>query len=130
MCTKAEASRIPWRTDSWSRLSPTRCRRRECEMANGNSADSFETLKAATCLIESAGKKGTGYLVSANRIVTCLHVVEDAKTGQPVKVTFSDRPTSMAFRTDLVDPSADTAVLDWRTPFPDIVPLRLMLAPP
>lgn len=85
---------------------------------------SFEALKAATCLIDCAGKKGTGYLVSANRIVTCHHVVDGAREGQTATVTFCDRQPTSARVTDKIDKESDAAVLEWLKPFEDIAPLR------
>jgi tetratricopeptide (TPR) repeat protein len=84
---------------------------------------SFEALKAATCLIECAGKKGTGYLVSANRIVTCYHVVDQARAGDTAMVTFTDHKPTRARVTDKIHTDSDTAVLDWLEPFADVLPL-------
>jgi tetratricopeptide (TPR) repeat protein len=90
----------------------------------------YEALKAATCRIEAPGNTGTGYLVSANRIVTCYHVVAKATPGQEVTVTFSDRqPTKARFVEKHIDEDSDTAVLEWLTPFADLVPLRFGKAP-
>src|SRR5687768_14661653 len=83
----------------------------------------FEALKAATCLVECGGQKGTGYLVSAHRIVTCHHVIKDAREGQIATVTFTDREPTRARVTDKIDPDLDAAVLEWQEPFADIAPL-------
>jgi tetratricopeptide (TPR) repeat protein len=93
-------------------------------MAGAVIPGSFEALKAATCLIDCGGKKGTGYLVSANRIVTCHHVVDGAREGQAAIVTFCDRQPTRARVTDKIDTESDAAVLEWLEPFGDIAPLR------
>jgi tetratricopeptide (TPR) repeat protein len=84
----------------------------------------FEAMKAATCQINGPGARGTGYLVSGNRIVTCYHVIKQAAVGQPVAVTFPGHKTSQALVTDKRDEQWDVAVLEWRDPVSDIVPLR------
>ena len=89
---------------------------------------SFETLKAATCRIEGGGSTGTGYLVSHNRIVTCLHVVNAAAPGESVRVTFPGVGPSQATLTKHTDERSDTAILEWDQPVPTIVPLRLAKA--
>jgi tetratricopeptide (TPR) repeat protein len=89
---------------------------------------SFETLKAATCRIEGGGGTGTGYLVSANRIVTCLHVVNAIKVGESVTVTFPGVGPSQATLTKQTDERSDTAILEWDQPVPTVVPLRLAKA--
>jgi tetratricopeptide (TPR) repeat protein len=88
----------------------------------------FDVMKAATCRIDAAGAKGTGYLVSASRIVTCHHVIERAAVGEGVSVVFPGHAPSNAVVTDAIDPQSDAAVLDWRSPVHGIVPLRFAKA--
>lgn len=45
-------------------------------------------IKAACGLISAGPVKGTGYLVDADHMATCAHVVQHVAEGEPVKVIF------------------------------------------
>src|SRR4029450_7335443 len=84
----------------------------------------FEAMKAATCSIESSSGKGTGYLISQDRVVTCHHVVKGLPVGQKVTVPLPDPAPSPASVTDTSSDAYDVAVLQLTAPAPEITPLR------
>lgn len=84
----------------------------------------LDRIKKATCQVLYAGKSGTGYLISGNRIVTCWHVVENIPPKHPATVQFLDRPQSTAFITTFVERVLDVAVLEMREPIAGLEPLQ------
>lgn len=85
-------------------------------------------LKAACALLEAGSARGTGFLVSADRLLTCNHVVRGAGEG-PILATFSHGQYEA--RVELVDAENDCALLRLLCPVPtaDAQPLTLATVP-
>lgn len=57
--------------------------------------NTYEAVQAACGLIKAINdrgrvRQGTGYLVAANRVATCLHVIKDARNGGSLSIEFQD----------------------------------------
>lgn len=85
-------------------------------------------LKAACALLEAGSARGTGFLVSADRLLTCNHVVRGAGEG-PILATFSHGQYEA--KVELVDAENDCALLRLLCPVPtaDAQPLTLATVP-
>ncbi len=79
-------------------------------------------IVAACCLINSEDSQGTGYLVAADRVATCAHVVESAGKEE-ITIDFQG-----AQRTATLGPlnrESDCALLVLTKPLASVQPLRL-----
>lgn len=54
-------------------------------------AIALERIKEACALVRAGSQQGTGYLLRADRLVTCFHVVEEALEGALLAATFEHR---------------------------------------
>lgn len=72
-------------------------------------------LKAACALLEAGVKRGTGFLVSADRLLTCHHVVSDVDDA-PIQVIFSHGCYEATV--ELADVTNDCALLLLKQPVP------------
>jgi tetratricopeptide (TPR) repeat protein len=89
--------------------------------------DTSSVLKAACVLIETESQRGTGYLVAADQLLTCWHVVRDAPVDS-IRLTMGSR--SLRARTIQADLAHDCAVLFLDEPVLDVEPLPLADALP
>ena len=88
-----------------------------------------ERIADATCRLERFEQSATGVLVSGSRIVASHGAVAGFGLQAPFAVQFRRRPESTAVLTRL-EPSVDVAVLDWRNPDPDALPVSFGMASP
>ena len=86
------------------------------------------SLKASCALLLAGTQCGTGFLVSADRLFTCAHVIKDAGDG-PIVATFSHGRYEAVV--DLVDAQNDCALLLLKQPVParDAQPLAIATDP-
>lgn len=82
--------------------------------------------KAAVALLEYEDRRGTGYLIQPDCILTCYHVIQPAFPDGWVRVRFPHG--EYAGRVSLVDVANDCAVLRLDRPVVVAPPLRLGLA--
>jgi len=87
-----------------------------------------ELMKAACALLDAGGSRGTGFLVSPERVLTCHHVVRSADDA-PILVSFPHG--QYRARVELVDAEHDCALLRLTQPVPaaDARPLLLATEP-
>jgi len=71
--------------------------------------DNRHPFKQAVALIQAQGKQGTGYLVAADRVATCAHVVDRVAGGGEVQLEFDG--TAATGNVSQVDTTADVAIL-------------------
>ena len=88
----------------------------------------MELIKPACALVNARGVRGTGFLVSPERLLTCYHVVRDAADGHIV-ATFPHGQYEAAV--EMVDAANDCALLRLNRPVPpgDARPLALSAIP-
>jgi tetratricopeptide (TPR) repeat protein len=79
-------------------------------------------IKAACARITAGNKKGSGYLVNRDRVVTCAHVIQEVGKNGMATVTFLH--TELAATVLDLDDTADAAVLALSRPLDDITPLQ------
>jgi tetratricopeptide (TPR) repeat protein len=84
-------------------------------------------IKAACGLITTGTSKGTGYLVSQDRVITCAHVVEGMNTGDNAK--FSLDGVQYDVTVAQVDSVSDCALLGLAQPPDKVSPLPLGKVP-
>ena len=83
----------------------------------------LERIKQAVCEIVYSGESGTGYLISANRIVTCWHVVDKIPPKRRATVLFQGQPQLSASIVKM-NQTLDVAVLQFSEPVTGISPLQ------
>lgn len=85
-------------------------------------------VKDACALLDAQGARGTGFLVSPERLLTCHHVVKHVDDGPIVAVFAHGRYEA---RVELIDAEHDCALLRLTAPVParDARPLTLATAP-
>jgi hypothetical protein len=83
----------------------------------------YETMKAACARVVAGTSKGTGYLVSRDRVITCAHVVKPVGEGGKVTVTFAI--AELEATVTKIEESSDAAVLTLSNPFDGVTPLSI-----
>lgn len=93
-----------------------------------------EEIKQATCQVIGAGEAGTGWLISADQILTAYHCLgESTAQGTSVEVSFGIGPSSSKYQAVLKAFDADLDVCVLRLPAPvevDPVPIAVALPRP
>src|SRR2546423_1509364 len=85
-------------------------------------------IKSACALLDAGATRGTGFLVSAERLLTCNHVIQTAG-NEPIWVHFPHGKYEATV--ELVDRKNDCALLLLKQPVPpsDAQPLILATSP-
>lgn len=85
----------------------------------------MEPVKAACALLDAGAARGTGFLVSAEHLLTCHHVVKDAAPG-PIFARFTHGCYQATI--ELLDAENDCALLRLERPVPPDAARPLILA--
>ncbi|MFO0579800.1 MAG: AAA-like domain-containing protein [Polyangia bacterium] len=86
-----------------------------------------EDLKAACALVVAGDRRGTGYLIRTDALLTCYHVVQSVEDGHRVQVKFLH--TTIEARVRHLDVRLDCSLLLLDAPL-SVKPLRLADHPP
>ncbi len=84
---------------------------------------SLQHIKRACARLTADSLQGTGYLVRADRLVTCAHVVGKIAVGGTVEASFYDEAVPVQATLEHLDHNQDWAVLRLAQPISDRLPL-------
>lgn len=89
------------------------------ELFPAKTPNEFADLEAATALVNTMEGTGTAFLISADKLLTARHVVDELQIGDPISVVFEKGSA----------PISTTATLRWRdeTPRPDDISVDYFL---
>lgn len=80
----------------------------------------IEHVKAACVRLTTKESQGTGYLVRADRVMTCAHLVESVGVGGTATAVFAGSAEGIPATVETMDREADWAVLSLPAPHADV----------